>query len=98
MSTNGSSRAPLGCSLPRSKAPLTGSSIRADHPPAPSMAAATARPKFWRLAMKDEVFNLSVRKFLKSFGLHAQHEIEQSVANALARHAISGQEKLPGSI
>lgn len=48
--------------------------------------------------MKDEVFNLSVRKFLKSFGLHAQHEIEQSVANALARHAISGKEKLPGRI
>lgn len=48
--------------------------------------------------MNEEVFNLSVRKFLKSFGLHGQHEIERAVANALARSAISGTETLPGKI
>ena len=48
--------------------------------------------------MNEEAFNLSVRKFLKSFGVHAQHEIEQAVANALARRAIAGTEKLPAKI
>jgi hypothetical protein len=48
--------------------------------------------------VNDEVFNLSVRKFLKSFGLQGQHAIEQAVANALARGAISGAETLPGKI
>ena len=48
--------------------------------------------------MNEEVFNLSVRKFLKSFGLQAQHEIEQAVAKALARSAIAGTEMLPGKI
>jgi Family of unknown function (DUF6494) len=48
--------------------------------------------------MNEEVFNLSVRKFLKSFGLQGQHEIEQAVANALARSAVSGTETLPGKV
>jgi hypothetical protein len=45
--------------------------------------------------MNEETFNLSVRKFLKSFGLHAQHEIEQAVANARARGVVAGTETLP---
>ena len=48
--------------------------------------------------MNEEVFNLSVRKFLKSFGVQGQHEIEQAVANARASGAISGTETLPGKI
>jgi len=48
--------------------------------------------------MNEEVFNLSVRKFLKSFGLNAQHEIEQAVAKAMAQGAIAGKETLPARI
>jgi hypothetical protein len=48
--------------------------------------------------MNEEVFNLSVRKFLKSFGLNAQHEIEQAVGKALARGAIAGADKFPAKI
>ena len=48
--------------------------------------------------MNEDVFNLSVRKFLKAFGVHAQHEIEQAVAKALARSAIAGTEKFPAKI
>lgn len=48
--------------------------------------------------MNEEVFNMSVRKFLKSFGLNAQHEIEQAVAQALAGKAIAGTEKFPAKI
>ena len=45
--------------------------------------------------MNEEVFNLSLRKFLKSFGVNAQHEIEQAVAKAVARRAVAGTETLP---
>ena len=48
--------------------------------------------------MNEEVFNMSVRKFLKSFGLNAQHEIEQAVAQALAGKTIGGTEKFPAKI
>ena len=48
--------------------------------------------------MNEEVFNLSVRKFLKSFGVQGQHEIEQAVANALTRGAIAGTKTLPGKV
>ena len=48
--------------------------------------------------MNEEGFNLSVRKFLKSFGVQAQHEIEQAVASALSQGAISGSETIPGKI
>lgn len=48
--------------------------------------------------MNEEVFNLSVRKFLKSFGLNGQREIEQAVAKALASGAINGTESLPGKV
>lgn len=42
--------------------------------------------------MNEEVFNMSVRKFLKAFGVSAQHEIEQAVAKARARGAVKGTE------
>ena len=48
--------------------------------------------------MNDEAFNLSVRKFLKSFGLQAQHEIEQAVAKAQAGGALSGKGPFPGKV
>ena len=48
--------------------------------------------------MNEEAFNLSVRKFLKTFGLNGQHEIEQAVAKALARGAIAGTESFPAKV
>ena len=48
--------------------------------------------------MNEEAFNLSVRKFLKSFGLQAQHEIEQAVARAQASGALSGSGPFPGKV
>ena len=33
--------------------------------------------------MDDEVFNLSIRKFLKMVGVKSQHDIELAVAKAL---------------
>jgi hypothetical protein len=44
--------------------------------------------------MDEEVFNLEVRKFLKRFGVTAQREMEKSVAAALQRGALRGNEVL----
>lgn len=48
--------------------------------------------------MNEEAFNMSVRKFLKSFGVSGQREIEQAVTKALASGAIAGTEKFPARI
>ena len=44
--------------------------------------------------MNDEVFNLSIRKFLKVVGVSSQREIEQAVAKALQDGSIAGTETL----
>lgn len=48
--------------------------------------------------MNEDTFNMSVRRFLKSFGVNGQREIEQAVAKALANGTISGTEKFPAKI
>ena len=44
--------------------------------------------------MDEEAFNLEVRKFLKRFGVTAQREIEKSVAAAIQRGTLRGNEVL----
>jgi hypothetical protein len=44
--------------------------------------------------MDEEVFNTSVRKFLKSLGVAAQREIEKAVRQALAEHRLKGDQTL----
>jgi Family of unknown function (DUF6494) len=46
----------------------------------------------------EEVFNISIRKFLKTVGVKSQHEIEQAVAKALAAGAIGGTEAFPAKM
>lgn len=45
--------------------------------------------------MNEETFNLSTRKFLKTFGVTAQREIEKAVRDALAAGRLRGDERLP---
>jgi hypothetical protein len=45
--------------------------------------------------MNEEVFNSSLRKFLKTLGVGAQREIEKAVRQALADGQLKGSEKLP---
>ena len=45
--------------------------------------------------MNEDVFNMSVRKFLKQVGITAQREIENAERDALARGRVSGDAKLP---
>lgn len=45
--------------------------------------------------MNQEVFNLSIRRFLKGFGISAQREIEKAVEEAIRTGALKGHEVLP---
>jgi Family of unknown function (DUF6494) len=44
--------------------------------------------------MNEDVFNTSIRKFLKTLGVSAQREIEKAVRQALADGKLKGNEKL----
>ncbi|HET6157625.1 MAG TPA: DUF6494 family protein [Dongiaceae bacterium] len=48
--------------------------------------------------MKEDVFNMSVRKFLKKVGITAQREIENAVREALSKGSLTGKEKLPAKV
>jgi hypothetical protein len=48
--------------------------------------------------MDEEVFNLSLRKFLKMVGVSSQREIEHAVASAIQGGAIAGTETFPATM
>ena len=48
--------------------------------------------------MDQDVFNLSIRKFLKMVGVNSQREIEQAVAKAIESGAIIGTEAYPARV
>jgi len=48
--------------------------------------------------MDHEVFNLSIRKFLKTVGVNSQREIEQAVQHALAAQRLKGDESLAAKV
>jgi hypothetical protein len=45
--------------------------------------------------MNEDVFNTSVRKFLKRLGVTAQREIEKAVRQGLAEGKLKGNERFP---
>jgi hypothetical protein len=45
--------------------------------------------------MNEDVFNTSLRAFLKKVGITSQREIEKAVRDAVAAGSITGHEKLP---
>lgn len=48
--------------------------------------------------MDEDVFNMSIRKFLKKVGVTSQREIETAVRDAVAAGKISGDEALKATI
>ena len=48
--------------------------------------------------MNEDVFNTSLRKFLKKVGITSQREIEKSVRHGLASGRLKGHEKLPAKM
>jgi hypothetical protein len=45
--------------------------------------------------MNEDVFNTSLRRFLKKVGVTSQREIEKAVRDALEAGRLKGHEKLP---
>jgi len=48
--------------------------------------------------MNEDVFNASLRKFLKQVGVTSQREIEKAVRDALDSGRLKGHEKLPAKM
>jgi len=48
--------------------------------------------------MNEDVFNTSLRRFLKKVGISSQREIEKAVRDALAGGKLKGNEKLPAKM
>ena len=48
--------------------------------------------------MNEDVFNVSVRKFLKKVGISSQREIEKAVRDAVASGRLKGHEALPAKM
>ena len=48
--------------------------------------------------MDEEIFNISLRKFLKTVGVGSQREIEQAVDKAMAARSIAGTESFPARV
>lgn len=48
--------------------------------------------------MNEDVFNTSLRKFLKTVGVTSQREIERAVREAMSHGRLKGNEKLPAKM
>ena len=48
--------------------------------------------------MNEDVFNASLRKFLKKVGVSSQREIEKAVREAIETGGLKGHEKLPAKM
>jgi hypothetical protein len=48
--------------------------------------------------VNEDVFNTSLRKFLKKVGVSSQREIEKAVREAIETGRLKGHEKLPAKI
>ncbi len=48
--------------------------------------------------MNDDAFNMSIRKFLKTVGVHSQREIETAVQKAMASGKLKGNEAFPAKM
>jgi len=48
--------------------------------------------------MEEDVFNTSIRKLLKEFGVTAQREIEKAVRQAVAERRLKGSGRLPAKL
>jgi hypothetical protein len=60
-------------------------------------AAGQAYERRKEAIMNEDVFNGSIRKFLKTVGVTAQREIEKAVRQAVAEGRLKGNEKFPAT-
>ena len=45
--------------------------------------------------MNEDIFNMSIRRFLKNVGVRSQAEIERAIAKAIADGKLGGNETFP---
>ena len=48
--------------------------------------------------MKEDIFNIQIRKFLKKVGIQSQREIEQAVEKSIENGSLVGTETLEASV
>jgi len=48
--------------------------------------------------MNEDIFNTSLRRFLKKVGITSQREIENAVRDAISSGRLKGHEKLPAKM
>jgi hypothetical protein len=48
--------------------------------------------------VNEDAFNMSIRKFLKTVGVHSQREIETAVQKAMASGKLKGAESFPAKM
>jgi hypothetical protein len=48
--------------------------------------------------LNEDIFNTSLRRFLKKVGITSQREIEKAVRDAVASGHLKGNEKLPAKM
>jgi hypothetical protein len=48
--------------------------------------------------MNEDIFNTSLRRFLKKVGITSQREIEKAVRDAVASGRLKGDERLPAKM
>lgn len=48
--------------------------------------------------MNEDIFNGSLRRFLKKVGITSQREIEKAVRDAIASGRLKGHERLPAKV
>jgi Family of unknown function (DUF6494) len=55
-------------------------------------------PQLQEVILNEDVFNTSLRRFLKKVGITSQREIEKAVRDAVAAGRLKGHEKLPAKM
>jgi hypothetical protein len=78
----------------RPRALLSTPAAQFDEPGATAHDTIAASPYGRSATGNEEAFNLSLRKFLKTFGVTAQREIERAVQNAMEAGSLTGQQTL----
>jgi hypothetical protein len=63
-----------------------------------SRATGLASHRYREEKMNEDVFNMSLRKFLKKVGITGQRSIEVTVRDSVAKGRLKGNEKLPAKV
>ena len=81
--------------LARDRIPAIVDASRIWFDPKKAIASAASLYINWEKKMNEDVFNMSIRKFLKKVGVTAQRSIEVTIRESLSKGRLKGNETLP---